>query len=820
MDTHHRKGPSWAAWAALVALLGLALALRWRYIREISLFVDEFVTAWAARNILAHGLPIFPSGDFYPHGLIFTYLEAPFVAGGFDETLARLPGLIVSLAGLPVAFWVGRRLLSDTAGLVAAAAMAVDPECITWGGRARMYGLLQLLALLVIYFFYRGLAEDQPRYRWAAMGLLVVAIFTHAEAAFLLPVLALAALVAWPWRRLFRWSVILPFGLGAAGAGAFYLIAKFGQPGHLETLQETRPYLAIGVQSLLSGPALFAPIFTRLYRLPFTVLALAGLCVLVWQWRRRQPGGQGRSSALIYLYVILAGLGALLFLLAGPTWQNERYFFLALPVLFLIAGEALHRIVLALAARLPVRPRIGTWATTLPAVVRSTCAPGLPTVAAVLTALFVGLTGARQAYVQVWGYDQAFSTLQERWQPEAGDQIATPMTTACWLYLDHCDHFAIQRGYEEFVVARPTDSVLADLWTATPIMTTTTALTELLTRAPRVWFVVDGWRLQTRYEPEFILKVLDQMTLDYDERGVMIFRGEGYSSRPQPAVKRQRQADFNGELALTGLSLSSGQPKPGETLEVTLDWQALDKAGPAYTVFLHLVSPEGDRVTGADEPILRGVYQPDLWPKDRTLPDRHQLALPADLPPGHYRLDLGLYYPGRADSPLAVDGEGGNRIALTYLTVGEAAAPPLPSHPAEIHFGDQIRLTGLDLSSRQEPAIGTTYTLTLYWQTLGPVASDYKAFVHLIGPDGDIASQDDAPPGGLFFPTSAWLPGETVVSSHTLSLRADTAPGEYRLLVGLYQPASGERLPVADASGQSLGDAVQLTAIPVEEEPR
>jgi len=297
----------------------------------------------------------------------------------------------------------------------------------------------------------------------------------------------------------------------------------------------------------------------------------------------------------------------------------------------------------------------------------------------------------------------------------------------------------------------------------------------------------------------------------------MIFRGEGYSPTPEPAVERQRQADFNGELALTGLSLSSGQPKPGETLEVTLDWQALAKAGPAYTVFLHLIAPDGSRVAGVDEPILRGAYQPDLWPKDRTLPDRHWLALPSDLPPGHYRLDLGLYYPGRADSPLPVPAEGSNRIALTYLTVGEVAAPPLPSRPANVSFAGQIRLLGFDLRS-QDAATGTTHTLTLYWQALDSVADDYKVFVHLVGPDGAIASQDDAPPGGLFFPTSAWLPGETVVSSHTLSLRAGVTPGEYRLLVGLYHPISGKRLPAVAGAGQPLGDAVRLTVIPVEAE--
>jgi 4-amino-4-deoxy-L-arabinose transferase-like glycosyltransferase len=358
MDTQRGKGRPWlagaATWAVLAALLGVALALRWRYIREISLFVDEFVTAWAARNILVRGLPIFPSGDFYPHGLTFTYLEVPFILGQFNETLARLPGLIVGLAGLPVAYWVGRRLLSAPAGLIAAAAMAVDPEWITWGGRARMYGLLQLLVLLVLYFFYQGLAKDRPRDRYVAMGLLVVAIFTHAEAIFLLPVLGLAALVAWPWRRLFRWSVILPFALGAAGAVAFFLVAKFGQPGHLETLQDTRPYLALSA-SLLTGPQVFAPIFTRLYRLPFTLLALAGLYGL---FRPRFD----RRSALTYLYVVLVSFSVLLFFLAGPTWQNERYLFMVLPLLFLVAGETLRRGAAWLASRRPALGRARPWA--------------------------------------------------------------------------------------------------------------------------------------------------------------------------------------------------------------------------------------------------------------------------------------------------------------------------------------------------------------------------------------------------------------------------------------------------------------------------
>jgi hypothetical protein len=770
----------WLSWTILALLLGVALALRWRYVRDISLFVDEFVTAWAARNILVRGLPSFPSGNIYPHGFTFTYLVTPFVAfGPFDETLARVPGLLVSLACLPLAYWVGRRLLSDQAGLVAAAAMAVAPDCIVWGGRARMYGLLQLLTLLVVYFFYRGLAEDRPRHRYLAMGLLVVAIFTHAEAVLLLPALGLAALVVLPWRRLLRRSVILPFAIGAAGALAFFLVAKFGQPGHLETLeQEGRSYLSLSTD-ILSGPQAFAPVFLDLHHLPFTLLALVGLYFLFW------PRFQ-RASPLTYLYVVLVGFVLLVTLPIGTFWQRERYLFLMLPLLFLIAGEIVVRLVRLLPVTAAPRP----WQQVL-----------LP--AAVV--LFVGLAGARDAYVQEWGYDLAFRYLRDRWDPEAGDLVVTSMSTASMLYLGQDDYFAIQRGYEEYIVNRPGDNLAADLWTATPALTSTVAFTELLATAPRVWFVTDGWRFQTRYDADFILTVLDQMDLEFSERGAMVFRGQGYAPLPEPAISMEREADFEGQSALDGFGLSSAHPHPGGALDVTLNWQALEGAQPAYIVFLHLVRPDGVGVAGLDEPMLGGLYQPDLWPKGLVVPDRHRLALPPDLAPGYYRLDLGLYPPEQSGQTLAV-GEG-DRLPLAMLAVGDVAVPP-PSVPAHVDYGP-LRLIGYDLPPfTSDPQ--QTMQVALHWQATGPVDRDYTVFVHLVDADGAILAQGDAPPGDPFFGTSTWLVGAVVFDPHVLDLPAGALPGDYALLVGLYHPPSNERLPATDARGQSLGDALRL----------
>jgi hypothetical protein len=343
------------------------------------------------------------------------------------------------------------------------------------------------------------------------------------------------------------------------------------------------------------------------------------------------------------------------------------------------------------------------------------------------------------------------------------------------------------------------------------VLTTTAAFTHLLADAPRLWFVTDGWRFQTRYHPDFILAVLDQMEVVYNQRGVLIFRGEGYHPRPEPAVERTLRAEFDRALVLQGHSLSALNPEPGDELEVTLYWRALEEAGPAYTALLHLVAPDGRGVGGLDEPVLQGLYQPDLWPDAAVLPDRHRLAIPADLPAGRYRLDLGLYPSDQAGQALPVG--DGDRLPLATLQVGQANTPP-PSNPTQVDFGDQIRLLGYDLDRRTGER-GESVDLVLHWQALRPPDQDYTVFVHLVDSEASgapIVDQADGPAGDPFFPTSTWLPGQTVLSTHSLALPAG-APAGYTILIGLYHPASNDRLIAVDAQGQTLGDALPLVTL-------
>ena len=54
------------------------------------------------------------------------------------------------------------------------------------------------------------------------------------------------------------------------------------------------------------------------------------------------------------------------------------------------------------------------------------------------------------------------------------------------------------------------------------------------------------------------------------------------------------------------------------------------------------------------------------------------------------------------------------------------------------------------------------------------------------------------------YPTSVWAPGEDIVDPHAIVLPADIAPGQYRLLVGMYSLETLVRLPRLDGAGDSI----------------
>jgi mannosyltransferase len=150
--------------------------------------------------------------------------------------------------------------------------------------------------------------------------------------------------------------------------------------------------------------------------------------------------------------------------------------------------------------------------------------------------------------------------------------------------------------------------------------------------------------------------------------------------------------------------------------------------------------------------------------------------------------------------------------ATARTRVRDFSAPPFDEtipNPLVRSMGLEVAFLGYDLDV--QPAKGTI-SLTAWWQGLTDMDRDYSVFVHLMDADGRLSAQADQLLQDDGHTTSTWKPGMGVRQVYDLELPAGTPPGEYRLCVGLYYWATGERLPVWDENGQRLPDDV----IPVE----
>jgi len=147
---------------------------------------------------------------------------------------------------------------------------------------------------------------------------------------------------------------------------------------------------------------------------------------------------------------------------------------------------------------------------------------------------------------------------------------------------------------------------------------------------------------------------------------------------------------------------------------------------------------------------------------------------------------------------------------LAYRVPAGAEVQIEPSHRLEANWDNKIGLLGYDLNAPTYEA-GETIHLTLYYQGLSKMGTDYTVFTHLLGPynpatDGPLWGQDDSEPCRRFYPTSSWDVGEIVIDKFTISIPAETPPGNYDLAMGFYQWPTLARLPVSDTGGPVAAD--------------
>jgi hypothetical protein len=275
-------------------------------------------------------------------------------------------------------------------------------------------------------------------------------------------------------------------------------------------------------------------------------------------------------------------------------------------------------------------------------------------------------------------------------------------------------------------------------------------------------------------------------------------------------------AQFGETIELVGYQLAPERAVPGDSVKLTLYWRAIVQSESPLTAFVQVAPRNPEQQVASMDAYVGGSHYPSqMWQPGETIRQVHQLQLADDVPaPGLYWFAVGLYgEPGDERLPVTADGAEipGRVVRLGPLRVLGSDIPQ-PGERVDFLLGASVRLVGYDVDLR---ASGSSHdlrpdslNLTLYWEATTAPEGEYAVFVHLLDTEGRLVAQHDGPPLQGDFPTWAWQEGDRVPDSHLLSLPSDWKPGVYRLMVGMYRPGDGTRLPVTDEAGQRVQDDV------------
>ncbi|MCL6542863.1 MAG: phospholipid carrier-dependent glycosyltransferase [Roseiflexus sp.] len=656
---------------ALVGILALALGLRVLGLR-FGLPYFEHPDEWAVAD---EALRMLRTGDYTPFSYTYPTLYVYMQVGvatfhflwGAGAGLYRTPAdidpvrfyvwaraltALLGTGAVALTFLVGRSLYGRTAGLLAAALIAVmpavagDAHYVTTDTPAMFFTLLAFLAIVRL-----GVAPEHDGGREtlrSTLALAFVAGFGVGIAtatkwnAGALVIALLAAIVLAAYRRMSdaRRST---FNLQPSTFNPQPSTLNL-QPSTFNLQPSTLNLLLAALAGLLLGFTLGVPFWLR--DLPRILTDLAGI---IRHYRfDGHPGAESDQPALFYWWAL--------------TREG-----------MLLAWACLGGVALAFLRRKSAD--ILVLAVVVPAVLQLTgvkvvffrnAMPLLPFLCILAAALVVAIvdwwtTAKRDTAVQ--------SERREAPAPVAfvrrltGNRTALLLAVAALLMAEPL----AQAIHDETLRSRPTTRILAGEW-----------LEARTTDGERVWLEDNTLILSPRLRAIGGEPAIRHELAWYREQGIRFVvvhldRDTGVAALNafgEPAARFLRSGERHGpELAIfdtgapdaaieprtpSGATLGAGavvldgyrhpgRVQAGTTLSLALFWRATRPLPLDYTVYVHLVDAAGNKVAQRDVPPLEGRRPTSAWQPGDLVRDDQDLFVPETVAPGTYRLLAGMY---------------------------------------------------------------------------------------------------------------------------------------------------------------------------------
>ena len=289
-----------------------------------------------------------------------------------------------------------------------------------------------------------------------------------------------------------------------------------------------------------------------------------------------------------------------------------------------------------------------------------------------------------------------------------------------------------------------------------------------------------------------------------------------YARPDEPVSPQVAVSIFFGEaLELIGYDLRFNR---AEEVQVKTYWHAHQPLPPGLTPTLFLLDQTGGYLGATDvahAPATLVWFPTQLWPLGETMVvdfnalnwdtrrrDAYRLAL--GVTPAADPWDVAARWSPVIARASTAPHLTRDRTAVQVAVIEQVAGLPVGGPPERLMqppsveesfgavFGEQVKLVGVNRAEVRQSGGNHVLELEVVWQGVGEIRGDFVRFVHAVAADGSLVGQDDSHPTGGMYPTSLWATGEFVLETVRLPLPPDS--GSLTLHLGLYDPASGQRL--------------------------
>lgn len=111
----------------------------------------------------------------------------------------------------------------------------------------------------------------------------------------------------------------------------------------------------------------------------------------------------------------------------------------------------------------------------------------------------------------------------------------------------------------------------------------------------------------------------------------------------RPDIAHTHRANLGDKVHLLGYDLPDTQLQAGDDVSLTLYWECQDAMEMDYTVFVHLLGPDGEIYGQRDSFPLDGRLPTTFWVPQEIVSDSYNIHIADDAPEGPYSLAIGMY---------------------------------------------------------------------------------------------------------------------------------------------------------------------------------